>query len=73
MFADALGPLRHVAVAPNGDVYVKTTKAGVIGLRDTNGDGRADQTKEFGPGDGGTHVAFHDGWLYHSSRSAERA
>jgi glucose/arabinose dehydrogenase/cytochrome c553 len=26
--------------------------------------------KEFGPGDGGTHIAFHDGWLYHSSRTA---
>src|SRR5438128_898261 len=69
VFADALGPLRHVAVAPNGDVYVKTTKAGVIGLRDTNGDGRADLKEAFGGG-GGTGIAVHDGYLYHSSNSA---
>ena len=29
-----------------------------------------DVIKEFGPGDGGTHIMFHDGWLYHSSRTA---
>ena len=69
VFADALGPLRHVAVAPNGDVYVKTTKDGVIGLRDTNGDGRADLKEAFGAG-GGTGIAVHDGYLYHSSNSA---
>src|SRR5437867_4146365 len=41
--ADDLGPLRFMTVAPNGDVYVKTRKEGIIALRDTNGDGRADQ------------------------------
>ncbi len=62
--------LRGLAVAPNGDLYAKG-KAGLIwALRDTDGDGRADLIKEFGPGDGGTHLAFHDGWLYHSSRTA---
>lgn len=62
--------LRGIAVAPNGDVYAKTKFGGIFALRDTNGDGRADETREFGPGDGGTHIAFHDGWLYHSSRTA---
>ena len=62
--------LRGIAVADNGDIYVKGHYGTIFALRDTNGDGRADETKEFGPGDGGTHVAFHDGWLYHSSRSA---
>jgi glucose/arabinose dehydrogenase/mono/diheme cytochrome c family protein len=38
-------------------------------LRDSDGDGRAETIKEFGPGDGGTHIALHDGWLYHSSRT----
>jgi len=62
--------LRGIAVAPNGDVYAKTRLGQIFALRDTTGDGRADEIKEFGPGDGGTHIAFHDGWLYHSSRTA---
>src|SRR4051812_14975402 len=61
--------LRGLAVAPNGDVYAKGKFGGIWALRDTNGDGRADLIKEFGPGDGGTHIAFHDGYLYHSSRT----
>jgi glucose/arabinose dehydrogenase len=62
--------LRGIAVAPNGDVYAKTRLGGIFALRDADGDGRAEIVKEFGPGDGGTHIAFHDGWLYHSSRTA---
>lgn len=62
--------LRGLAIAPNGDIYAKG-KAGLIwALRDTDGDGRMDVIKEFGPGDGGTHIMLHDGWLYHSSRTA---
>ncbi len=61
--------LRGIAVAPNGDVYAKGKFGGIFALRDTDGDGRAETIKEFGPGDGGTHIAFHDGWLYHSSRT----
>jgi glucose/arabinose dehydrogenase/cytochrome c5 len=68
VFADKLGPLRFLAVAPNGDVYVKA-KAGIIRLRDTDGDGRADDQQTFGPG-GGTGIAIRGGWLYHSSDSA---
>jgi glucose/arabinose dehydrogenase len=62
--------LRGIAVAPNGDVYAKLVRGPILALRDTDGDGRADLIKEFGPGDGGTHIMFHDGWLYHSSRTA---
>lgn len=62
--------LRGIAVAPNGDIYAKGKFGGIFALRDTDGDGRVDLTREFGPGDGGTHIAFHDGWLYHSSRTA---
>jgi glucose/arabinose dehydrogenase/cytochrome c5 len=60
--------LRGLAVAPNGDVYAKGKFGKIWALRDTDGDGRADKIEEFGPGDGGTHIAFHDGYLYHSSR-----
>jgi glucose/arabinose dehydrogenase/cytochrome c5 len=62
--------LRGLAVAANGDLYAKGRSGKIWALRDTNGDGRADEIKEFGPGDGGTHIMFHDGWLYHSSRTA---
>ena len=62
--------LRGIAVAANGDIFVKGKFGSIFALRDTNADGRADVIKEFGPGDGGTHILFHDGWLYHSSRTA---
>ena len=62
--------LRGIAVADNGDLYAKAKFGGIFALRDADGDGRAETIKEFGPGDGGTHIAFHDGWLYHSSRTA---
>src|SRR5438132_980836 len=39
---DTTGAIRFLAVAPSGDLYVKTSKGGIIALRDTNGDGRAD-------------------------------
>ncbi len=62
--------LRGIVIADNGDIYAKGKFGSIYALRDTNADGRADEIKEFGPGDGGTHIAFHDGWLYHSSRTA---
>lgn len=66
--ADKLKPLRHMTVAPNGDIYVKTRAAGIYGLRDTDGDGRADIIKEFGD-DGGTGIALRGNWLYASTDS----
>ena len=50
VFANGLGPLRHVAVTPSGDVYVarwagKNAPGGLVALRDTDGDGRADSTQ----------------------------
>ncbi|MGQ0835698.1 MAG: PQQ-dependent sugar dehydrogenase [Gammaproteobacteria bacterium] len=62
--------LRFMVVAPNGTLYAKLHHSGILALRDSNGDGRMDVIKEFGPGDGGTHIMLHDGWLYHSSRTA---
>ena len=64
--ADKLKGLRNMTVAPNGDIYVKSAKAGIYGLRDTNGDGKADVIKEFGDG-GGTGIALHNGYLYEST------
>lgn len=69
--ADNLGPLRFMTVAQNGDVYVKMRSVGIIALRDTDGDGRADVRAAFGSG-GGTGIALRDGWLYDSTDSEVR-
>lgn len=62
VFADHLGHARHLAVAPNGTVYVNTWSGGyytdkmlptggfVVALRDTKGTGQADVIRRFGPG-----------------------
>jgi len=68
VFADSIGHARHIAVAPNGDVYVNTWSGSyypdksplpggfVVALRDTNHDGKADVVKRFGAtGAGGGH------------------
>ena len=64
-FASGLGRVRHLAVAPNGDVFVATRgdSGGVISLRDADGDGRAETVHRFGPG-GGTGIALRPDALY---------
>ena len=71
--ADTLGPARHIAVRDNGDLYVKIRRIpkeggghGILAMRDTDGDGRVDQTEGFGDF-GGTGIAIHNGYLYASS------
>lgn len=63
--ADRVGPARHVVVVPNGDIYVALSgrSGGVLALRDTDGDGIADERERFGSV-GGTGIAFFDGYLY---------
>lgn len=54
--AESLGPVRHLVVAPNGDLWAARTGAegGLVLIRDTNGDGKADLVKRFyGPRQGG--------------------
>ena len=67
--ADELGPLRFMTVAANGDVYVKMRTVGIIALRDSDGDGRAETRAAFGSG-GGTGIGLRDGWLYSSTTTA---
>ncbi len=75
--ADGLGAARHLAVAPNGDVFVslensRGQKGGIVALRDTNGDGRADMKERFGD-EGATGIALRNGYLYvATTRSVER-
>jgi glucose/arabinose dehydrogenase/mono/diheme cytochrome c family protein len=71
--ADTLGRGRHLAVNSNGDIYVHLGKLtdeghGIMALRDTDGDGRADILRGYGsiPGTG---IKIHKGYLYFSSRT----
>ena len=71
VFADDAGEARHLVVAPNGDVFVAVDgrRGGVLALRDTNGDGRADLRERWG-GPGGTGIALGGGALYTSTAAA---
>jgi glucose/arabinose dehydrogenase len=62
---------RHMVVTPNGDLFVAINPGssgqppfGIIGLRDTNGDGRADQQSTFSSNLGGSGIAWGNGVLY---------
>jgi len=66
--ADGLGPARHIAVAPNGDVYVALQSGpqgggGVVALRSTKGDGHFDMKETFGEGSS-TGIGLRNGYLY---------
>jgi glucose/arabinose dehydrogenase len=71
VFADSIGAARHLVVAPNGDVFVNAQSGrrgsggtpGLVALRDTNRDGRADRIERIGER-GGTGIALHGGFLY---------
>lgn len=69
VFADQLGKARQLAVTPRGDVYVAVADApnglpgGIVALRDSDGDGRADQIRRFG-NVGGSGLAYQRGALY---------
>jgi glucose/arabinose dehydrogenase len=70
VFAQDLENPRSIEVAPNGDVYVAEREAGRVRLlRDTNGDGRADESRVVAEGLGegleGVHgLAIRDNRLY---------
>ena len=72
--ADAIGAARHLAVAPNGDLFVTTRNrggqsGGVVALRDTDGDGKMDAREKFGD-NGGTGIALRNGYLYYSTTTS---
>ena len=72
--AERVGPARHLVVSPSGDVYVAIRNqpdapGGIVALRDTNGDGRADVQERFGES-GGTGIAIYNGHLYLSRDDA---
>lgn len=62
---------RHMAVTPAGDVFVAINNPsqanpafGIVALRDTNGDGRADMQSQFSPNLGGSGIAWANNTLY---------
>ncbi|MCU7548885.1 PQQ-dependent sugar dehydrogenase [Chitinophagaceae bacterium LB-8] len=70
--AGKLGRARHLVVNTNGDIYVKLERLrngkGIVRLRDTNGDGKADDSMYFG-NYVGTGITIKNGYLYASSNS----
>ena len=68
IFADTLRGARHLWIAPNGDVFVSqqavNNGGGIVALRDTNGDGRADEQVKFATGFNSSEVMMFDGHLY---------
>jgi glucose/arabinose dehydrogenase len=70
--ADSLGPLRHLAINQQGDIYVKLNALedgkGIYFLSDTNHDGSVDKKISFGnyPGTG---ITIKNGYLYSASNT----
>lgn len=71
--AEGVGRARHLVVAENGDIFVaiRGDTGGVLTLRDTTGDGRADITFWFAQTQpGGTGIALAPGSLYFAPDNA---
>ncbi len=63
-----IGEARHLAVAPNGDIYValmtgRNSKGGAVALHDSKGNGHFDVVEHFGSGST-TGIALRNGYLY---------
>jgi len=73
--ADDLGAARHLVVEPDGDIYVairgrRGKNGGVIALRDSSGDGKADIRLQLVEDGGGTGLALRDAELYYGRDDA---
>lgn len=70
VFVDKVGPARHIAINDNGNIYLALSSmkngGGIAALRDSNGDGKADETKFFGK-TVTTGIEMKDGFLYYSN------
>ena len=67
VYADNIGHARHMAINTNGDIYVSLSNVknggGIVCLRDSNKDGRADVIKYHGIYDG-TGIKIYKGYVY---------
>lgn len=73
--AEGLGPIRHLTVRANGNIYVSTPRnqgergTGIVALH-LDANHHADQIEHFGSVDGGTGIRFQNDRLYASTPSA---
>lgn len=71
--ADNLGRARHIVADDQGDIYIALNRSnnggGIVCLRDTSNDGRADIIKYFGKYHG-TGINIHGNYLYFGSDTA---
>lgn len=69
IFAKDIGPARHLVVLPNGDVYVAVDgrNGGIKALRDTTGDGLADEIVRATTDVGGAGIALRGDEIFFSS------
>jgi glucose/arabinose dehydrogenase len=67
--SDSIAGVRHLAVAPNGDVFAarRGRSGGIVVLRDTSGDGKADVIGKFFEGAGGSGIALSPDAVYFSA------
>jgi glucose/arabinose dehydrogenase len=71
--AESLGPVRHIVVAPNGDIWAarRGQNGGLILIRDGDGDGRAETIRRFyANNDGGSGVALAGDAIYYAPNDA---
>ncbi|WP_226989235.1 hypothetical protein [Desulfuromonas sp. TF] len=65
--ADNLGPVRHIVIRENGDLYARLRTprkgGGIVALRDNDGDGSLEQEERFFD-DGGTGIGIWQDYLY---------
>jgi glucose/arabinose dehydrogenase len=74
IFAATDGGPRALTVAPDGTVFVSVPGHGnVVALRDRDGDGRADEQRQFSAGLGGSGIAWDEGTLYFGANVAAPA
>jgi glucose/arabinose dehydrogenase len=73
VFAEEVGRARHLDVRDNGDVYVRLRETregyGIVALRDSDADGRADRIERFDT-TSGTGLEIAEPWLYFSTNTA---
>lgn len=68
--AEKLTTPRHLVVMPNGDLFVSSSRNGVIALRDTTGDGKMDVVQEWGGGIRSSELAIRNGYLYSDNQTS---
>jgi glucose/arabinose dehydrogenase len=71
VFADGVGPARHIVSRANGDIFVILSSPVqghcLVALRDANRNGRAEQLERFGGNVCGTGLAIDGSFLYYAS------